>query len=68
MNWRRGFVRVWLVGSVAWIGFAAWTFYEMVWVPRQAAAAANKCANARTANPSLGNPFDCFPPGNAFAD
>jgi hypothetical protein len=68
MNWRRGLLRVYLVVSLGWIGFVTWTFYETVWAPRRAAAVASDCANARTANPSLGNPFDCFPLGNAFAD
>ena len=69
MNWRRGLLRVWLVGSLAWIGFVSWMFFETVWVPRRTAALASDCANARTLNPSLGNPFDCFPQGgNAFAD
>jgi hypothetical protein len=26
MNWRRGFIRLWLVLSVVWIGVAAYTF------------------------------------------
>src|SRR5258708_34138112 len=68
MNWRRGFVRIWVLASVAWIGFVAWSFYEYALLPRQVAATAGVCAKASTANPSLGNPFDCYPPGQVFAD
>jgi|SRR5580700_4849520 hypothetical protein len=53
MNWRRGLLRLWLVASLLWIGFLGWIGYER--------HVLLSCFNHRKANPSLGNPFDCFP-------
>lgn len=68
MNWRRGFLRTWIAVSVAWFLVVALAFYEHTAASRRSAAAATECAKARVANPSLGNPFDCFPGGDMFAD
>jgi hypothetical protein len=37
-----------------------WTTYRTEFLPRQIAAAAQKCFDEHKANPALGNPFDCF--------
>lgn len=68
MNWRRGLLRLWTAVSVCWIVLVAWQGYDAVIVPRQIAAQETACANARTANPKFGNPFDCFDRTNSFRD
>jgi len=58
MNWRRGFFRIWIVLSLIWIVAVAGVAYQNEWLPRERIAEQNACAEKRTANPSLGNPFD----------
>lgn len=64
MNWQRGMIRVWLCGSICWVLGVAWFGYMDLWVHRQGAikqqAEQKVCADERTKNPSLGNPFECF--------
>src|SRR5690349_6030978 len=68
LNWRRGMFRLWLVFSIAWVLLIAWIGYENIVIPRQLAAQANPCADARRADPKLGKPLDCFAGQNMFAD
>jgi hypothetical protein len=65
MSWRRGLLRLWLLGSALWVGVVAWIAYYSVVVPRQAAAT---CFETRKADSTLGNPFDCFDSASPFAD
>jgi len=70
MNWRRGLFRFWLVVSLIWIGLVGWYTYETDIAQRQWAAKAAECAQHRSKNSGLGNPFDCYD-GNVrgmFAD
>jgi hypothetical protein len=70
MNWRRGLFRLWLVLSLFWVGIVAYDTYDIVLVPRQMAADAQVCVEARNKNKGLGNPADCVSnlPGGMFAD
>lgn len=62
-------MRLWLITSMLWITWVGWIAYEGAVVPRLVAANQNACLEARKANPSLGNPFDCFDGGGmSFAD
>jgi hypothetical protein len=65
MNWRRGTLRLVIVASICWSGVAAWVLYQnpAIMAPRrQGLSDAEKrvCVDARTADPSLGNPFACY--------
>jgi hypothetical protein len=60
MNWRRGFLRLWIVASLGWIGGTTLATYQNVIGPRDRAAAAQVCADARKANPTLANRIDCI--------
>jgi hypothetical protein len=53
MTWRRGLLRLWLVGSIGWIGFVSWVGYQRL--------SQLSCFDTRKANPSLGNPYLCLP-------
>jgi hypothetical protein len=64
MNWKRGLIRVWIVGSIAWALFVAWLAYSA----RSGAFTQEACFKAHEANPALGNPFDCFDSGHYFDD
>lgn len=66
MNIRRGLFRLWLLASVAWVGLV-WAFYQGLTL-RSVAASEKACADARIANPALGNPFDCFASGGRNFD
>ena len=60
MNWRRGLFRFWLAVSVLWLVAVGTHAYENEWLlPREQHA----CADERAANPSMGNPFDCYDKG-----
>jgi hypothetical protein len=67
MNWRRGLLRLWLVTSLGWIVLVGHLAHTGWWLPRQTAFDQTACADARHANPSLGNPFDCFDPPSPSA-
>src|SRR6267154_596144 len=60
MNWRRGFLRLWIVASACWLMLVGAVAYQKVGLSRQAATEQAACADARRVNPTLGNPFDCF--------
>jgi hypothetical protein len=62
MNWKQGLLRIWVVGSSLWAIFVAWLAHST----RSAAASQQDCFEAHKANPTLGNPFDCFD-GNALS-
>src|SRR5262249_52725058 len=69
MNWKLGFFRIWIVASICWLAFVGFAFYSYEISPRQLAATQAACAEARQANPALGNVFDCFEKGGPlFAD
>ena len=60
MNWRRRLLRLWVIASACWIILVGGVTYQEVWISRQVAMEQTACADARGANPALGNPFDCF--------
>jgi hypothetical protein len=70
MNWRRGLLRLWVAMSVGWFilvavfGYMAWPWPEPTWIPPatdfSAPASQTACAEERTKNPALGNPYACF--------
>jgi hypothetical protein len=68
VNVKRGLLRLWIVISICWVAAVVIKFYEREIIPRQVAAQQAACAEARRANPKLGNPFDCFDGSNTFAD
>jgi hypothetical protein len=69
MNWRGGMFRIWIVASLIWISFVSFLAYKAIAVPRHIAAQEQRCFDERQADPSLGNPFDCFKHGEfMFAD
>jgi hypothetical protein len=66
MNWKLGFLRLWIVASAFWAAVVAWLFYSAVVAPRSLAAIQDACVEARRAEPALGSPFDCFTKGMNF--
>jgi len=46
MNWRRGFLRLWIVFTAVWIVLIAGLAYQNVVVPRQIAASQTACVAA----------------------
>lgn len=60
MNWRRGFIRLWLALSVLWLMGVSWVGYFEVIAPRNKAASEHACFETRKSNRAMGNPFDCF--------
>jgi hypothetical protein len=68
MNWKQGFLRIWIVASVCWVGFVGWLFYNATVVSQRLAAVQSACVADRRADPSLGNVFDCFEKGMRIDD
>ncbi len=66
MNWKLGFIRLWIVASAGWAAVVGWLFYVAVIAPRSLAAIQDACVEARRAEPALGSPFDCFAKGMNF--
>jgi len=69
MNWTRGLFRAWVCISAIWIlavgydGYSHWNEFTTI---TPATIAQKTCADARTKNPKLGNPFDCFDKDKVF--
>jgi hypothetical protein len=68
MNWKQGFLRIWIVASVCWVGFVGWLFYNATVVSKRLAAVQSACVEDRRADPALGNVFDCFEKGMRIDD
>ncbi len=68
MNWKQGFLRIWIVASVCWAAFVGWLFYNATVVSQRLAAVQSACVEDRRADPSLGNVFDCFEKGMRIDD
>jgi hypothetical protein len=68
MNWKQGFLRIWIVASVCWVSFVGWLFYNATVVSQRLAAVQAACVEDRRADPSLGNVFDCFEMGMRIDD
>ena len=66
MNWKRGFLGLWIVGSVFWLIAVSWTAYSSVLSPRMTAPAEDACFQAATKRKHGRNPFDCFKEGVRF--
>jgi len=60
MNWKRGLFRLWLLAATLWVVLPVWLFYETLERRNLAAKGLDACFAARKANPSVGNPFNCF--------
>lgn len=62
MNWRRGLLRLWLVGSVCWGGLIGWQCYDQIshlgWFPDPLTP--SECADAMAATEPSVNPYSCF--------
>jgi hypothetical protein len=54
--------------AAVWIVFVGFFAYQDISTTRARAAAEWKCAAAKHANPSLGDPSDCFPGGTPAID
>lgn len=74
MNWRRGLLRLWIVGSIFWIiTIATITYFDIISPYIESIennAMINECIKERKLDPSSGNYFDCFDAktNNLFAD
>ena len=66
MNWKRGFLRLWIVASLLWITAVSWNAYSSVTSPRMIAAAEDACFQTATKRKHGPNPFDCFKEGVSF--
>jgi hypothetical protein len=59
MNWRRGLLRLWVVGSICWVGFVGWGVYgDTVANARKMA-----CVDQQKITAEPENVFACFDPG-----
>jgi hypothetical protein len=62
MNWKRGFLRLWIAASLLWVAaIVALSIYHQWWIPHNQ----DICFDARRKAPTLGNLFDCLDPGVA---
>jgi hypothetical protein len=68
MNFHRGLFRLWIVVSIFWVAIISGIAYFTFLAPRETAASQQACADARIADPKLGNPYACFDGPVSFDD